>query len=105
MAFDVITPTKLGVGAVGVTPTITTFYTTPASTRTLVKSIDIANNSGAEISVTVYLGATILVPGVPVPSKSIFQWEGVQVLNAGDTVRAEASASGVTLHVSGGEAV
>jgi len=105
MAFDVITPTKLGAGAVGVTPTITTFYTTPANTRTLVKSIDVANSNANDRNVTVFIGLVVLVPGVLVPGNSILQWEGVQVLNVGDTIRAMASGSDVTLHVSGGEAV
>jgi siroheme synthase (precorrin-2 oxidase/ferrochelatase) len=42
MAFDVITPTKLGQAAI--TVGVTTLYTVPAATRTLLKELSIANS-------------------------------------------------------------
>jgi len=35
----------------------------------------------------------------------MFQWSGSQILNAGDTIQATASGSGVTINASGAEAV
>jgi hypothetical protein len=53
MAFDVITPVKLGQAAI--TTGVTTLYTVPASTRTLLKEFSIANTTGADIDVRVFL--------------------------------------------------
>ena len=113
MAYDVITPAKLGRGAIGVSPTVTTFTTVPVLQRDIVKTIDIANTTAASIDVTVYLvesggspgAANTLVPGITVPSNGMFQWSGAQVLHAGDTIQATSSASGTTINISGGEAV
>ncbi len=53
MAFDVITPTKLGQAAI--TTGVTTLYTVPALTRTLLKEFSIANTTGATINVRLFL--------------------------------------------------
>ena len=53
MAFQNITPTKLGQAAI--TTGVTTLYTVPASTRTLLKEFSIANTTGAAINVRVFL--------------------------------------------------
>ncbi len=111
MAFDVVTPTKLGRGQIDTTPTKTTVYTTPASTRTIVKTIDLCNTSTGGLTVTVYLvqsggtaGATnTLIPTITIPINGYYQWTGAQVLNAGDTIQATASGAGITINASGGE--
>lgn len=112
MAFDVITPTKLGQGSIGVA--LTTRYTVPALTRTLVKDITICNTSTTvAINVSVYLipsGGTagitnILFSNLTIQPSSMFQWQGVQIMNAADFVQDIASATGCTINISGGEAV
>lgn len=112
MAFDVITPTKLGQGSIGVA--LTTRYTVPASTRTLVKDITICNTSTtAATSISVYLvpsggtaGATnILISNATIPPNGLFQWTGVAVMNAADFIQDIASATGCTINISGGEAI
>lgn len=111
MAFDVITPEKLAAGAIGTS--VSTFRTTPDLARDIVKTIDIANTTAATITVTVYFvpdgdsagDASAIIPSTNIPANSIFQWTGAQVLNAGDTIQAVASATGSTIHVSGGVAV
>lgn len=111
MAFDVITPAKLGRGAIGATVSI--FYTVPSATRTFVKNIDIANTNSTALSVTVYLvpaaGAAgtsnVLIPNITLKGNMPFQWNGVQILNAGDTIQAVASTTGATINISGAEAV
>jgi hypothetical protein len=111
MAFDVITPTKLGQAAI--TAAVTTLYTVPAATRTFVKDIDIANTTAGALTVRVFLvpsaGAAAttnaLFYDVSMAANSTMQWVGVQILNAGDTIQIQASAGGLTITASGAEAI
>lgn len=111
MAFDVITPVKLGQAAI--TTGVTTLYTVPANTRTLVKEISIANTTGADIDVRVFFVPAAGTAGtgnaflydVPVLTANALQYNGVQVLNAGDSIQIQAAATGLTIHASGAEAI
>jgi len=108
MAFDVITPVKLGQASI--TVAVANLYTVPADTRTFIKSIDIANTTSAAVRVTVYVGdgaaaANTLIPNVSIPAYSVMAWRGAQILNATDTIQTEAAAVGCTITASGGEAV
>ena len=109
MAFDVITPVKLGQAAI--TVATATLYTVPGATVTFVKDIDIANTTAAPITVNVYIGAGVasaantLIPSISIPANSTLSWEGVQILNAADTIQTDASAVGCTITASGAEAV
>jgi len=110
MAFDVITPTKLGQAAI--TTGVTTLYTVPANTRTLLKEFSIANTTGAAINVRVFLVPVAGTAGtgnaflydVPVPNADALQYNGIEVLNAGDTIQVQAASAGLTIIASGGEA-
>lgn len=110
MAFDVITPTKLGQAAI--TTGVTTLYTVPASTRTLLKEFSIANTTAADIPVRVFLVPSAGVAGttnaflydVPVPTANALQYNGVEILNAGDTIQIQATSTGLTIIASGAEA-
>jgi hypothetical protein len=111
MAFDVITPTKLGQAAI--TTGVTTLYTVPASTRTILKEFSIANTTGASINVRVFLvpaagsAATTnaFLYDVPVPNNNALQYNGVQIMNAGETIQIQAASAGLTISASGAEAV
>ena len=111
MAFDVITPTKLGQAAI--TVGVTTLYTVPAATRTLLKELSIANTTAASINVRVFLvpsagaagTANAFLYDVPVPNNNALQYDGIQVMNAGDTIQIQAAAVGLTITASGAEAV
>jgi len=111
MAFQNITPTKLGQAAI--TTGVTTLYTVPASTRTLLKELAIANTTGADINVRVFLvpsagtaGTTnAFIYDVPVPTGNVLQYNGVQVMNAGETIQVQAAATGLTITASGAEAI
>ena len=111
MAFDVITPVKLGQAAI--TTGVTTLYTVPASTRTLLKEFSIANTTGADIDVRVFLVPAAGTAGtgnaflydVPVPTANALQYNGVQVMNAGETIQIQAAATGLTITASGAECV
>lgn len=111
MAFQNITPTKLGQAAIGLG--VTTLYTVPVSTRTLLKEFSIANTTGAPINVRVFLVPAAGAAGtgnaflydVAVPANNALQYNGVQVMNAGETIQVQASAAGLTITASGAEAI
>jgi hypothetical protein len=111
MAFQNITPAKLGQAAI--TTGVTTLYTVPASTRTLLKEFSIANTTGSAINVRVFLVPAAGTAGtgnaflydVPVPGANALQYNGVQVMNAGDTIQIQAATTGLTIVASGAEAV
>jgi hypothetical protein len=111
MAFDVITPAKLGQAAI--TTGVTTLYTVPANTRTLLKEFSIANTTGSPINVRVFLVPAAGTAGtgnaflydVPVPDANALQYDGVQVMNAGDTIQIQAAGAGLTIVASGAECV
>ena len=111
MAFDAITPTKLGQAAI--TVGVTTLYTVPASTRTLLKEFSIANTTAAAINVRVFLvpsagaagTANAFLYDVAVPNNNALQYDGIQVMNAGDTIQIQAALAGLTITASGAEAV
>jgi len=111
MAFDVITPTKLGQAAI--TTGVTTLYTVPAATRTLLKEFSVANTTGASINVRVFLvpaagsAATTnaFLYDVPVPNNNALQYNGIEVMNAGETIQIQAASTGLTITASGAEAV
>jgi hypothetical protein len=110
MAFDVITPAKLGQAAI--TTGVTTLYTVPASTRALLKEFSIANTTAAAINVRVFLvpssgsagTSNAFLYDVPVPGNNALQYNGIEVLNAGDTIQIQAASAGLTIIASGGEA-
>ena len=111
MAYSNITPLQLGQAAL--TTSYATLYTVPINTRTFVKDIDVVNTTGATIGIYISLvpeGGTAgtsnaLFYNTPLPLNTIVQWAGSQVLNAGDTIQAKASATGCTITISGGEAI
>jgi hypothetical protein len=111
MAFQNISPVKLGFAAI--TTGVTTLYTVPANTRTLVKELSIANTTGADIDVRVFFVPSAGTAGtgnaflydIPVLTANALQYNGVQVLNAGDTIQIQAAATGLTIHASGAEAI
>jgi len=111
MAFSTITPNQLAQAALAVT--IGTLYTVPAATRTFVKDMDICNTTSGAITVRVHLvpnagsagtGNAILYDA-SIPAKSTVQWTGTQILSVGATIQASAGNTGVTITISGGEAV
>lgn len=111
MAYQNIVPTKLGQAAI--TTGVTTLYTVPASTRTLLKEFSISNTTGAAINARVFLVPSAGSAGtgnaflydVPVPANNALQYNGVQVLNPGDTIQIQAASAGLTISASGAEAI
>jgi hypothetical protein len=111
MAFQNITGIKLGQAEI--TTGFTTLYTTPAITRTYVKDINICNTTGISCTVSVCLvpsGGTAgtenaLIYNLVLFGSDLYRWQGVQIMNEGDTIQVKASTTGATITVSGGEAV
>lgn len=111
MAFQNITPIQLG--QTGITTGFTTLYTTPATTRTYIKDINICNTTGISCTVTVCLvpssgsaaAGNALIYNLTLFGSDLYRWQGVQIMNEGDTLQVQASATGATITVSGGEAV
>lgn len=111
MAYDVITPANLS--RVAVTAGGATVYTVPASKRAIVTNIDICNTTAGGITVDVHLvpsgasatDANALYKGFTVGANSILSWRGNQVLNPSDFIYLAAGGAGLTVHISGGEAV
>lgn len=109
MGFDVITPTKLGQAAI--TTGVTTLYTVPSNTRALLKEFSIANTTAANINVRVFLVPSAGVAGtanaflydVSVPTANALQYNGIEILNAGDTIQIQAASVGLTIIASGAE--
>lgn len=109
--FQTVTPIHLGQGAI--TTSYTTLYTTPLSTRTYLKEIDIVNTTAAIVNVYVSLvptgntagTANALLYNNSLPAYTTMQWTGSQVLDGGTTIQVKASATGCTIIASGGEAV
>jgi hypothetical protein len=110
MAYQNIVPTKLGQAAI--TTAVATLYTVPTSTRALLKELSIANTTGAPINVRVFLVPSAGSAGtgnaflydVSVPGNNSLQYNGVQVMNAGDTIQVQAASAGLTISASGAEA-
>ena len=110
--YQTITPIKLGQAVLTTTGSL--IYTTPANTKTYLKQIDVANTTNNSRDLDIYIvpsGGTLgtsnaIVFTLAVAAHTVFQWRGVQIMNAGDTLRAIASAAtSLTLTASGGEAV
>ena len=111
MAFQNITGLQLGQAAI--TTGFTTVYTAPVNTRTYIKDINICNTTGISCTVSVCLVPSLgsagagnaLIYNLVLFGSDLYRWQGVQIINAGDTIQVKASASGATITISGGEAV
>ena len=109
--FQTVTAVKLGQAAI--TGTIATLYTTPALSKTYVKQLDICNTTGGTLAVDVHLvpalgtanTANAIYYAFSVVGNRVLQWKGIQVMDAGETIKVRASSTGLTITASGGEAV
>jgi len=109
--FQNITGTRLAQAAV--TASFVTVYTVPINVRTFLKSIDICNTTAGALGFYLSIvpsGGTAGTSNALFNNKSIAtndttHWAGVQILNAGDTIQVKGSGTGLTVHISGGEAV
>lgn len=111
MAYDVITPTPLA--SAELTAVMSTYRTVPASSRDIITTITVANNTAAAETFSIHLvpsggsadNSNALFGGVSIAANSQLSWNGAHVLNESGTIQAVASATGLTLIASGGNAV
>lgn len=95
------------------TTSYTTIYTTPASTRTLIKDIDVINTTSSPIGIYVHIvpsgqsasTSNAIFFNNALPGNTTVQWCGTQILNANDTIQIKASAAGCSATISGGEGI
>lgn len=101
---------KLGQGAI-TTGAGTLIYTVPTGMRTEVLDINVANTTAGGLTCALHLvpvgvavgTSNMLLPTVSVPANTIVQWQGVQVLNAGDFIQGIGSGAGLTVNITGNE--
>ena len=79
----------------------TTLYTVPASTKTLVTSITVANTAAADATFDLELNSVAIANDVAVAANDSITWEVKQVLDATNTITGLASATTVNFHISG----
>jgi hypothetical protein len=101
---------KLGRGAIAAAGT--TVYTVPSGYRTEVLDINIANTTATETTCSIHLvpsgsSATadnMLFPAVAIKGNHLIQWTGIELLNAGDSIRGVAGVdSAITVNITGNE--
>ena len=111
MAFQRVTPTRLAQAAS--TTAFLAIYTCPSNTRAYVKDITVCNTTDGAVTVFVSLvpdqgavgTANALFSALSIAANTVYQWKGVQILSESETIQFKGSATGLTIHVSGGEAV
>lgn len=89
----------------------TVLYTVPPGFQFTINDIEICNTATAPATFTVYLvpsgasasASNALFYSAPIPGNTTVQWTGNQVLDAGSTIQASASATTVTIMVNGGQ--
>lgn len=94
------------------TTSYVTIYTTPLLTRTYVKTLDICNTTAGTLRFYVHLVPKTGVAGVsnalfynaPINANTTVQWTGSEILTEGDTIQIKASAAGIGVTITGGEA-
>lgn len=92
-------------GPVAVTTSTATYYPVPASTSVIVRSIHVANTTASPVTLTLGIGGTTaalsLWNGFSIPANGALDWSGFLALAATETIQALASATGLTLTMSG----
>ena len=111
MAFQRITPTRLAQAAS--TTSFLAIYTCPSNTRAYVKDITVCNTTGS--AVTLFLSlvpeqgtagtANALFNAHSIAANTTYQWKGTQIMNESETLQFKGSATGLTINISGAEAV
>ena len=108
--FEVTVPVKMA--QVAMTASVVSVYTTPAGTRSTVQDIMIANTTAGTLTYNVFLvpatgtagTGNAIFYGVSLSANTSYHWTGIQVLFPGDTIQVQASATGLTISISGQQA-
>jgi len=114
-AYQNVTPVQIAQAAL--TTSYATLYTVPTNittpTRTYMKQIDVCNTTGSAVTFNLHIVPTGGTAGTGnalfyvqnVAANSTFSYSGVQVLPTSSFLSAKASTAGLTITISGGEAV
>ena len=78
-----------------------TLYTVPASTTTLVSAILVSNNSASAQTYTINIDDVPIATTVSVSANDSIMFEPKQAILAGGTIKALASATSVSFHITG----
>jgi hypothetical protein len=108
--FEVFVPVKMA--QVAITASVVTVYTVPAETRSTVQDIMIANTTAGALTYNIFLvpatgtagTANAIFYGVSIAANTSYHWTGTQTLFPGDTIQVQASATGLTISISGQQA-
>jgi len=110
-----VTPVQIAQAAL--TTSYATLYTVPTNattpTRTYLKQIDVCNTTGSAVTFNLHIVPTGGTAGTSnalfytqnVAANTTFSYAGVQVLPTNSFISAKASTTGLTVTISGGEAV
>lgn len=76
-----------------------TVYTVPAATQAIIKHIVITNNTGSTVTISVWIGTAddthIILPGVDLAAGEWCEFDGSIVMEAAETLKANASTNNV----------
>ncbi|MFD7677539.1 hypothetical protein [Streptomyces sp. NPDC060187] len=95
------TPKRLSRGST--TTTLTSIYTVPSNTTTIVTNIVVANSGTSAATVLLQLNGLAIIPNTPLPGNGIFTLDISQVMDAGDTVKIQGSTTTCSYFISGVE--
>jgi hypothetical protein len=110
-----VTPVQIAQAAL--TTSYATLYTVPTNqttpTRTYLKQIDVCNTTGGAITFNLHIvpatfsasTSNALFYTQNVAANTTFSYTGVQILPTSSFISAKASTTGLTITISGGEAV
>ena len=87
----------------GFPTSLTTLYTVPASTTTVVTSIVVSNENAASRTFTINFDGVSIAYSVTIAANTMTTFDLKQVLATTKTISAVASGTGVGLHISGVE--
>ena len=98
-------------GQVAVTGNIATAYTVPVGTTTYLKDFSACNTTGNAVNLNVHIvpsggnaaTSNALYYNSNISANTTLHWTGTQILTVGMTIQVKASATGITITLSGGE--
>lgn len=101
---------KLAQGAI-TTGGGTLLYTVPTGMRVGIRDVIVANSTAGALTCALHfvpVGGSVAASNMVLPAKTIaandiFQWQGIQVLNAGDFIQGIGSSAGITVNITGEE--
>lgn len=87
------TATQLYSGTLGTSGELTV-YTAPSATTTMVQSIIAVNNDSSSLTLTIKANGQLIRKAVSIAAGDVFEWKGLIILNASETLKMTASSAG-----------